>query len=270
MRVRALAILLALPSLAAADVTPPAATAPSADLSIRLELLQENGAHRYRIVHTLHGKERARFVTGSTDRNCEDPVDLLVVDGRLVPLISQLPCSGRAFWSSTQLAPGESWTLAGNAIIPAGARSVSARYCPTKNDLDLVNPEERRRPGPKWWTGCVESAAVPAGGVTWTATTPAEAWRALLAAMNGSDPKAVERYTTPSGIASLYRSLGDEFGPSLFQSLGKGWMTWEIRFQPATRADRVEARLGPVSKEHTLEFKRDNGTWRLDRWSPGE
>ncbi len=260
---------LAFPGLAAADTSAPAATASSSELTIRLELLPREAGVRYRIIHTFHGRAPARFATGAADRNCESPVDVLVVDGEVIPLFSNLPCGGFAFTSAKEIAPGESWAIEGTAFPPSGARTIAARYAPTERNLQSVEPHQRERPTPKWWTGVAESPALPAQTISWTANTPDDAWSALVAAMMGPDLGTMARYTTPRGLAALQRAGGSEPPPIVYRRWGNGWANWEVRYAPA-RSDRVEARFGPIDKEAALVFVRDHGTWRLDDYSPGE
>jgi hypothetical protein len=262
--------LLALPSLAAADASAPAATGSSSDVTMRLELLPSGRPGvRYRITHTFHGRAPARFATGAADRNCESPVDVLVVDGKVVPLSSNVPCEGLAFTSSKELTPGESWTIEGTTFLPNRARTVAARYAPTERDLLRVEPYKRQRPNPKWWTGRSESPRLPAHALNWTAQTPQDAWNAFLTAMM-TDPAAVSRYSTQRGILSIFSpEKGEPPATVALRRWGNGWADWELRWQPI-HGDRVEARLGPVEKEHSLAFVREGGTWRLDEWSPGE
>ena len=101
------------------------------------------------------------------------------------------------------------------------------------------------------------------------AETPEAAWKGLLAAMQAGDDLALARFATPNGIASLDARVTDEPRHTAFRRWGKGWAAWEIRFRKRT-ADRAEAVLGPEVKEHGLVFVRAEGTWKFERWTPGD
>lgn len=245
---------------------PPPAPAASHDLEVRLELAPgEGGWVRYRIVHTFHGAKPMRFVTGASDRNCEDPIDVLVgPGGATVKLYSNLPCGGFAFESSRRVQPGESWTIAGQ--VQSGP--VIARYCPRAEDLKRVDPAMRAVADPPWWLGCVDSPKA-AAAAPFNASTPERAWELLLEAMRAGDLPGVTRLTTAGGFLSLRGAASGEDERALLARLGRAWASWELRMGKVA-GDRVEARLGPRVKEHSLAFVRLTGGWRLDRWTPGE
>ncbi len=87
--------------------------------------------------------------------------------------------------------------------------------------------------------------------------------------MKGSDDEAIKRLTTPAGLASLEAGVGSEDRRTVFARWGKGWEAWEVRFKKREK-DRAEAALGPEAKEHGLVFVVSGGSWKLDRWTPGE
>jgi hypothetical protein len=132
------------------------ASAPAPELTVELSL----EAGRYRITHRYAGRERLRFVTGATDRNCDEPVDELIVDGEAGRLGSELPCGGQAFRAARVVRPGESWTIEGTFAPADGRHTVIARYCPTADDVKAVSPDLKGTREPRWWLGCVESAPV--------------------------------------------------------------------------------------------------------------
>jgi len=252
-------LLVLLPlDLHAAGPTPEAAS-----LQVRLELVREGYSTRYRITHQYRGARPMRFVTGSTDRNCDQPIDALVVDGKVMTLSSMLPCGGFAFRASRLLKPGEQWTLAGVIGLTPGPHQVAARYCATAADLGAVAPAERQASEPAWWLHCADSATVR------LESSPDDAWLQLLAALRAGDSAAIGRLTTSAGLASLRAGARGEPEATAFARWGKGWAGWEIRWRSRT-ADRAEAWLGPQSKEHGLVFVRTGADWRLERWSPGE
>jgi hypothetical protein len=246
--------LLDLHAVAAAGAPP--------SLSVKLELT----GSRYRITHHFpagRGTEPMRFVTGATDKNCDEPMDVLVIDGKPERLFSMLPCGGFAFRSTKSVKPGESWIIEGEATLPPGQHQVIARYCARQEDLKLIAPAERDIKAPAWWLSCAESAPVKIGD------RPEDAWQALLAAMRAGDLAAMSRLTTTGGMASLKRGVQAEPEVARFKSLGKSWSSFEVRWKTRT-AERAEAWMGPQVKEHGLVFVRTGGEWRLDRWSPGE
>jgi hypothetical protein len=140
---------------------------------------------RYAIEHTWRGAKPMRFVTGATDRNCDQPIDVLVVDGRPVRLWSELPCGGFAFRAARVVSPGQSWTLSGPLDAATMKRPFVARYCATTADLETVAPEMRRASDPPWWLGCAESPAPSKGAAmtteTLTASRATSPWSGLTA-----------------------------------------------------------------------------------------
>jgi len=112
---------------------------------------------RYEILHTWRGATPMRFVTGATNLHCDEPVDVLVVDGKPTKLWSELPCGGFAFRAARVVHPGQSWAISGPLDDAAMAKPLVARYCPSEADLKSVAPEMRARTEPPWWLGCVES-----------------------------------------------------------------------------------------------------------------
>jgi hypothetical protein len=239
------------------DLQPPVpATAPPG-LSVRLEMVD---ASHYSIVHTWRGAGAMRFVTGATDRNCEDPVDVLIADRRTVQLYSNLPCGGFAFTSARRVAPGESWPIEGLVSLPVGARRVVARYCP--RDLRGVDPAVKAMSEPPWWLGCVDSAPVIASARA--------ALDGLLEALANGAP--VAPWATPAGLASLRAGVRGEPEASAFLRWGKAWSSWarEMARELPGKQDRWEIRLGPAVKEHAFAFVRTAAGWQLDRWTPGE
>jgi hypothetical protein len=236
------------------DLQPPVAATAPPGLSVRAELLDDT---TYRIVHTWRGARAMRFVTGATDRNCEDPVDVLIADRTFVELRSNLPCGGFAFTSVRKVAPGESWTIEGAVSLPVGTRRVVARYCP--KDLRGVDPAQKAVGEPPWWLGCVDAEPVIASADA--------ALAGLLDAMANGAP--VAPWTTPAGLASLRAGLHGEAEASAFARWATGWSAWEARKMRA-KADRKTIKLGPVAKEHAFVFTRTAAGWQLDRWTPGE
>jgi hypothetical protein len=228
-------------------------------LSVKLELT----GSRYRITHQWQGNQPMRFITGATDKNCDQPMDVLVVDGQPMKLWSMLPCGGFAFRATRSIKPGESWIIEGEASLSPGPHQVMARYCAGAEDLKSIAPAERDLKTPGWWLSCADSAPVKVEG------TPLDAWQALLAAMRAGDLPAITRLTTAAGLASLRRAVHDEPELDRFKGLGKAWSTFEVRWKTRT-AERAQAAMGPQVKEHGLQFVRSGGEWRLDRWSPGE
>ena len=117
--------MIALLLVALADlVAPGAAASGGSGLTVTLEL----PAGGYRIVHTWRGARPMRFVTGASDRNCEDPIDVLLVDDKPVALYSELPCGGFAFRSVRTIAPGGSWTIEGHTPIASGAHEIGRAH----------------------------------------------------------------------------------------------------------------------------------------------
>jgi hypothetical protein len=98
--------------------------------------------------------------------------------------------------------------------------------------------------------------------------TPEDAWHALLTALKAADEAATTRLTTKEGLASLRNGLGAD-ARDVLAKRADGWSRWEVRWKKRTDT-RAEAMLGPEAKEHGLVFVRDDGGWRLERWSPGE
>lgn len=115
---------------------------------------------------------------------------------------------------------------------------------------------------------CVSSASAKGDGAV-AEDTPEAAWDRLLAAMRGGDEPAIARYTTPAGLASLEKRVIDEPRKVAFARWGKGWAAWEVRWKKKT-ATEAEASLGPEVKEHGLSFVKVDGSWKLNRWMPGE
>jgi hypothetical protein len=126
------------------------------DLQVTLEL----AAGRYKITHLYKGSEPRRFVTGATDKNCDGPVDVLLVDGKGITPSSELPCGGLSYRSYKRINPGQGWSLEGTSPVPPGKHRVVARYCATTELLQAVDPKERDIAMPPWWMGCVDSPAV--------------------------------------------------------------------------------------------------------------
>lgn len=125
-------------------------------------------------------------------------------------------------------------------------------------------PACARTEAPEPASCCVSSAsAKPA------ADSPEACWSKLLAAMKSGDLEAIKRFTTEAGLASLESGAGGEDKRVAFARWGKGWEAWEIRFKKREK-DRAEAALGPEAKEHGLVFVVRGGSWKLDRWTPGE
>jgi hypothetical protein len=141
-----------------AHATSCSATAPASAPELAVELSVAGG--RCRITHRYSGRERLRFVTGATDRNCDEPVDELIVDGETKQLASELPCGGQAFRAARLVRPGESWTIEGTLSLAPGRHTMVARYCPTADDVKAVAPDQQGTLEPRWWLGCVESAPV--------------------------------------------------------------------------------------------------------------
>ncbi len=132
-----------------------ALAAPS-DLFVTLEL----AAGRYKITHRYQGDIPRRFITGSSDQSCDGPVDVLVVDGKIQTLGSELPCGGLAYRATKTIGPGQAWSLEGTSPLAPGKHSVIARYCASARLLDAVDPKQRAQSSPPWWFGCVDSAPV--------------------------------------------------------------------------------------------------------------
>jgi hypothetical protein len=139
-------LLLTLPLDLAASITTPAEG---------LEVKLETPPGRYRITHTWRGKQTMRFVTGSTDRNCDEPVDVLLTGPLVMKLHSNLPCGGFAYRAARVVKPGESWVIEGN--LDDSSEKYRARYCVTQNDLKAVDPKMTQVKEPPWWMGCEES-----------------------------------------------------------------------------------------------------------------
>jgi hypothetical protein len=114
---------------------------------------------------------------------------------------------------------------------------------------------------------CVSSTSAPSGSVS--SSSPEDAFRLLLTAMRDGDDAVIARLTTPAGLASLERGVGDEDKRVAFARWGKGWSAWELRFGVRTDT-RAEAALGPEAKEHGLLFVRTTEGWKLSQWTPGE
>ncbi len=135
-------------------VADPNAAAPR-DLSVELTI----AGSEYTIVHRYTGAAPRRFATGSTDKNCDEPVDVLRVNGSDVRLFSEKPCGGFAFRAARVVKPGESWTIRGHLPfeLHEGDHELVARYCATAETLKMVDPAFKRASGPPWWLGCAES-----------------------------------------------------------------------------------------------------------------
>jgi hypothetical protein len=149
--------VIALLLVAFADLVAPGGSARPAtgELTVSLEL----PAGGYRIVHTWRGAKPMRFVTGASDRNCEDPIDVLLVDDKPVALYSELPCGGFAFRSVRTIAPGGSWTIEGHTSVN-GAHEVHAQYAASADDLKSIDPKERDKKQPPFWFGRVVSSGL--------------------------------------------------------------------------------------------------------------
>jgi hypothetical protein len=274
-------LLLALLPL---DLHAGAAASQGTPLVVTLELGPVAGATHYRITNRYSGQGARRFVTGATDRNCEDPIDVLLVDDKVERLYSLLPCGGFAFRSTRRVAPSEQWVIEGTVMLPAGTRGVVARYCPKSEDLGSIAPAERNKKGDPGWFGCVDSAPVPPPAVSsGTASgsaplaailvrgsaSPEQAWARLLAALSAADSGAIARATTPAGLSSLRAGVKGEPEGTAFARWGRGWGGWQVRWKSRTLT-RAEAALGPSVKEHGLVFVHAGDGWRLERWTPGE
>lgn len=127
---------------------------------MELQATLELASGRYKITHLYKGGEPRRFVTGSTDKNCDGPVDVLIVDGKVLALGSELPCGGFAFRASKRIGPGQAWSLEGTSPVPPGKHRVMARYCANAEVLKGVDPKERDVTNPPWWLGCADSPLV--------------------------------------------------------------------------------------------------------------
>jgi hypothetical protein len=125
------------------------------EVVIRLEVA---GA-RYKITHRYTGTGARRFVTGATDKNCDEPIDVLLLDGKVTPLFSELPCGGFAFRMARTMKTGEEWTIEGSMPVE-GSHTVVARYCPAVESLKRVDPKVKNQREPPWWLGCVDSPPV--------------------------------------------------------------------------------------------------------------
>jgi hypothetical protein len=149
--------MIAVLLVAFADLVAPGGSARPAtgELTVTLELPPGG----YRIVHTWHGAKTMRFVTGASDRNCEDPIDVLLVDDKPVALYSELPCGGFAFRSVRTIAPGGSWTIEGHTTV-GGAHEVHAQYAASVADLKSIDPKERDKKEPPFWFGRVVSSGL--------------------------------------------------------------------------------------------------------------
>jgi hypothetical protein len=134
------------------DLDAPGALRPGPPgLTVTLEL----GAERYKITHTWKGAKPMRFITGATDKNCDQPMDALVSGDKVVQLYSELPCGGFAFRATKLIKPGESWTIEGHT--PMDVRQAKARYCANEASLKVIDPETRKAKEPPFWFGCVDS-----------------------------------------------------------------------------------------------------------------
>jgi hypothetical protein len=153
-------MLLLLLALLPLDLKAPGAN-EGASLGVKLELMaSDRWGATYRITHTFRGAQPMRFVTGATDKNCDEPVDQMIVDGKPVALWSNLPCGGFAFRATRKVKPGEAWRIEGTISLAAGHHTVAARYCPTSESLRVIDPNERKVTDPPWWLGCVDSPPV--------------------------------------------------------------------------------------------------------------
>ena len=139
------------------DLNAPAAPASTAGLSVTLALEPEPNATRFRITHRYSGGKPMRFVSGASDKSCEDPIDVLLVDGHPGRLSSNVPCGGEAFRSTQRLDPGGAWTINSFVVLKPGTYVIAARYCTTEKDLAQIDPAERKVAAPPWWFGCVDS-----------------------------------------------------------------------------------------------------------------
>jgi hypothetical protein len=253
-----LLILLALLDLHAATAAAP----PSAALPVKLEIDRDES--RYRITHQYRGDKPMRFVTGATDRNCDDPMDVLVIDDKVEQLHSMLPCGGFAFRATRLVKPGEEWKIEGQVWLAPGPHKVIARYCVREESLKAIAPAERDTREPAWWLHCAESPPLK------LEASALDTWQRLLAAMRAGDLPAMAQLTTPAGMASLRKGVHDEPETTAFARWGKGWAAWGPPRWRKRSADRAEAALGPEAKAHGLSFIKSGADWRLDRWTPGE
>ena len=115
--------------------------------------------HLLAILPHYSGNGPRRFVTGATDKNCDQPIDVLVIDGKVTELYSMLPCGGLAYRQARVVRPGEEWLLQGEIVLAPGKHSVVARYCATSDSLKHVDPKLKSASQPPWWIGCMDSAA---------------------------------------------------------------------------------------------------------------
>jgi hypothetical protein len=146
-------LLVALADLVAPGPKPKAG---GGELAVTLEI--HDG--RYKIVHTWNGAKAMRFITGAADRNCEDPLDVLLVDDKPKQLFSELPCGGFAFRSVRTVQPGGSWTIEGYLSLPEGTHSVNALYAAGEGDVKSIDPKERGKKEPPFWFGRVVSSGL--------------------------------------------------------------------------------------------------------------
>ena len=178
------------------------------------------------------------------------------------PIVKSMPAEELMKIAIAEVKKREGWT--GKAVGPYPGEG-SERTVGIERDPD--NPR-----GP--------AVAVILDGITGTivdyrkndpkAAEATQAWNELVRTMRRRDEKGVRQLTTPSGFASLDKAVDGGHRIEVFERLGMGWQGWETRWRHSDAPDRVECRLGPEEKEHTLVFKKTAEGWKLDQWTPAE
>jgi hypothetical protein len=65
------------------------------------------------------------------------------------------------------------------------------------------------------------------------------------------------------------KGVGSDDPAVTFRRWGNGWAAWEVRWGVTTDAT-AEASVGPRVKEHGIRLVSEGGTWKLERWAPGD
>lgn len=138
-------------------------------------------------------------------------------------------------------------------------------------EITLVGGPVGDRTAHPHWTGTITTNPVEFEISDKPATQPAaaEAWKAVLTALQAGDPQALAKATTEKGYRSIMGEDGKALTPKDMQSRGQAWGAWTLRFYRATD-EAAHAYMGPQVKESGLDFIKTADGWKLDQWMPGE
>jgi hypothetical protein len=142
--------------------------------------------------------------------------------------------------------------------------------------MDIQLGRSPTAPDTVFWTGAiktepVEFEIVEKAAAATQAADANGAWKAMIAALQAGDTKALVQTTTEKGYQSIMTESGKTLTAEAMKAKGSRWAKWEVRFSRKTNDAATANAAAPMTDGGIwAEFVRTAEGWKIDGWSPGE